>query len=58
MASILLIGPGAIGATLAAWLCQDDRHRVTVAARTPFESIETQTPGGVIRATPQRSCAT
>ncbi len=53
MASILLIGPGAIGATLAAWLCQDDRHQVTVAARTPFDSIETQTPSGVIRAKPR-----
>jgi 2-dehydropantoate 2-reductase len=53
MASILLIGPGAIGATLTAWLAQDDRHGVTVAARTPFDSIEVQTPEGVIRAKPQ-----
>jgi 2-dehydropantoate 2-reductase len=53
MASILLIGPGAIGATLAAWLCQDDRHHVTVAARTAFDSIESTTPSGVIRARPQ-----
>jgi 2-dehydropantoate 2-reductase len=53
MPSILLVGPGAIGATLAAWLCQDDRHEVAVAARTPFDSIEVQTPQGVIRASPQ-----
>jgi 2-dehydropantoate 2-reductase len=53
MASILLIGPGAIGATLAAWLYQDDRHQVAVAARTPFESLEVQTPEGVIRASPR-----
>ena len=53
MASILLIGPGAIGATLAAWLAQDDRHDVAVAARTPFDSIEVQTPEGVIRAKPR-----
>jgi 2-dehydropantoate 2-reductase len=53
MASILLIGPGAIGATLAAWLCQDDRHDVAVAARTPFDAIEVQTPEGVIRAKPR-----
>jgi 2-dehydropantoate 2-reductase len=52
MASILLIGPGAIGATLAAWLYQDDRHQVAVAARTPFTSLEVQTPEGVIRASP------
>jgi len=53
MASILLIGPGAIGATLAAWLAQDDRHKLTIAARTPFESLEVTTPQGVIRATPR-----
>lgn len=53
MSSILLVGPGAIGATLAAWLCQDDRHRVTVAARTAFDSIESTTPSGVIRARPR-----
>jgi 2-dehydropantoate 2-reductase len=53
MASILLIGPGAIGATLAAWLCQDDRHRITVASRSDFSSIETTTPQGVIRASPR-----
>ena len=53
MADILLIGPGAIGATLAAWLCQDDRHQVAVAARTPFDAIEVQTPEGVIHAKPR-----
>jgi 2-dehydropantoate 2-reductase len=53
MASILLIGPGAIGATLAAWLCQDDRHDVAVAVRTPFDAIEVKTPEGVIHAKPR-----
>ena len=53
MPTILLIGPGAIGATLAAWLCQDEQHQVTVAARTPFDSLEATTPEGVIRARPR-----
>lgn len=53
MASVLLVGPGAIGATLAAWLAQDDRHDVAVAARTPFDNLEVQTPQGVIRAKPR-----
>jgi 2-dehydropantoate 2-reductase len=53
MTTITLIGPGAIGATLAAWLSQDDRHQVAVAARTPFDSIEVQTPEGVIHAKPR-----
>lgn len=52
MASILVIGPGAIGATLAGWLCQDDRHHVAVAARTSFDAIEVRTPEGVIHANP------
>ena len=53
MAEILLIGPGAIGATLAGWLSQDDRHEVAVAARTPFDAIEVQTPEGLIHAKPR-----
>ena len=51
--SILLVGPGAIGATLATWLSQDDRNEVTVAVRTPLDSLEVRTPQGVIRATPR-----
>ena len=53
MASILLIGPGAIGATLAAWLAQDDRHQLVLAARTPLNSIEVNTPSDIIRASPR-----
>ena len=52
MAEILLIGPGAIGATLAGWLAQDDRHEVSVAVRTPLDAIELRTPEGVIHAKP------
>jgi 2-dehydropantoate 2-reductase len=53
MAKLLVIGPGAIGATLAAWLCQDDGHAVTVAVRTPFSMIESSTPDGIIWAKPR-----
>jgi 2-dehydropantoate 2-reductase len=51
--TILLVGPGAIGGTLAAWLAQDDRNDVTVGVRTPIDSLEVTTPQGIIRAKPR-----
>jgi len=53
MANITIIGPGAIGGTVAAWLAQDPRHRITVAARTRLDRLEVQTPQGVISAQPR-----
>jgi ketopantoate reductase len=50
---ITIVGPGAIGGTMAAWLAQDPRHRITVVARTAFDRLEVQTPdGGVIKSQP------
>jgi 2-dehydropantoate 2-reductase len=53
MANIAVIGPGAIGGTMAAWLAQDPRHSVTVAARTAFQQLILDTPDGSIAATPR-----
>jgi 2-dehydropantoate 2-reductase len=53
MADITLIGPGAIGSMLAAWLAQNPEHRITVAARTPFDSIVLETPDGRLDASPR-----
>jgi 2-dehydropantoate 2-reductase len=53
MPSITLLGPGAIGATLATWLAQAPHNTVTVAARTPFDRLEVTTPDGVMCATPR-----
>jgi 2-dehydropantoate 2-reductase len=53
MTTIAIIGPGAIGGVLAAWLGQDPDHDVTVCARTPFERLEVETPGGEIVASPR-----
>lgn len=53
MANITLIGPGAIGATLAAWLAQHPQHQVSVGVRTPFDSIVLDTPAGRIEAAPR-----
>src|SRR6185437_12805785 len=51
--SIALIGPGAIGATVAAWLAQSPDLALTLCARTPFERLEIETPGGTITAEPE-----
>ena len=51
MARIAVIGAGAIGGTLAAWLAQ--AHEVTVCARTPLADLEIETPERVIRAAPR-----
>jgi 2-dehydropantoate 2-reductase len=53
MTQIALVGPGAIGGTLAAWLAQNPRLNVTVAARTPFDHLEVTTPFGPISARPR-----
>ncbi|GLQ08442.1 putative 2-dehydropantoate 2-reductase [Devosia yakushimensis] len=52
MTTIAIIGPGAIGGTLAAWLAQDPALAVTVCARTPFDGLRVETPEGVITAQP------
>lgn len=53
MTTIAIIGPGAIGGILAAWLAQDPNHDVTVCARTPFDRLEVETPSGSITASPR-----
>ncbi|PTS83861.1 MULTISPECIES: 2-dehydropantoate 2-reductase [unclassified Caulobacter] len=52
MTTIALIGPGAVGGTIAAWLAQNPALSVTVCARKPFAGLEIQTPGGPIIADP------
>ena len=53
MTSIALIGPGAIGGTVAAWLAQDEALDVSVCARTRFDDLVVETPEGVISAKPK-----
>jgi 2-dehydropantoate 2-reductase len=50
--NITVIGPGAIGGLMAAWLCQDAANAVTVAARTPFSGLTLRTPDGDLHAEP------
>ena len=53
MARITLIGPGAIGSTLAAWLSRNPEHEITIAARTAFSSIVLENPVGRIETAPR-----
>jgi len=52
MTSVAVIGPGAIGGTVAAWLAQDPAFDITVCARSPLDNLRIETPDGVITASP------
>lgn len=47
---VAVIGPGAVGGTLAAWLSQ--AHEVTLCARTAFDRLQVETPEGPLVADP------
>jgi len=53
MPTIAIVGPGAIGGILAAWLAQDPNNEVTVCARSAFDRLEVETPEGRIEASPR-----
>jgi len=53
MISVAIVGPGAIGGTVAAWLAQNPNIDVTLCARTPLERLRIETPDGVIEAKPR-----
>ena len=52
MTTIAVIGPGAIGGTVAAWLAQSPDFTLTLCARTPLDDLRVETPNGVITANP------
>lgn len=53
MTTIAVIGPGAIGGTVAAWLAQNPDFVITLCARTPLDDLRVETPQGPIMATPE-----
>jgi 2-dehydropantoate 2-reductase len=54
MSSLAIIGPGAIGGTIAAHLFANGAHDVTLCVRTPFDSLEVEVPDGtMLRANPR-----
>lgn len=52
MPSISIIGPGAIGGTLAGWLAQQSANDVSICARTRFDQLVLDTPSGTIVTSP------
>jgi len=50
---ITVVGPGAIGGLVAARLCQDSAHNVTVVARTPVDRLCLETPDGRLDVSPR-----
>jgi 2-dehydropantoate 2-reductase len=52
MQKIAIVGPGAVGGTVAAWLAHNLEFAVTVCARTTFKDLKVETPDGEIAATP------
>ncbi|PKP85980.1 MAG: 2-dehydropantoate 2-reductase [Alphaproteobacteria bacterium HGW-Alphaproteobacteria-16] len=52
MTRIAVIGTGAVGATVAAWLIANPAHAVTLCARTPFETLRVETPEGELLSNP------
>ena len=47
-----MVGTGAVGASIAAWLIAAPGHDVTLCARTPFDRLRVETPDGLLESNP------
>ncbi len=50
MTRVAVVGPGAIGGTVAAWRAREPGVALVLCARTPFETLVLEAPGGTIEA--------
>ncbi|MBL9214333.1 MAG: 2-dehydropantoate 2-reductase [Opitutaceae bacterium] len=53
MARIAIVGPGAIGGVVAAWLEKAGRHELVLCARRPLARLEVETPQGPLHFQPK-----
>lgn len=53
MTRIAVVGTGAVGSSIAAWLIAAPGHDVTLCVRTPFETLRVETPEGMLESTPR-----
>lgn len=52
MTRIAIVGPGAVGGVVAAWLNASGRHEVVLCARRPLGPMTVEVPGRTFRFTP------
>src|SRR4051812_43310241 len=52
MARIAIVGPGAVGGVMTAWLEKTARHEVILCARRPLGELRVETPQGELTAKP------
>jgi len=52
MTSVAIIGPGAVGGAIAAWLSRNPTLDISLCARTSFARLEVETPAGTLTANP------
>ena len=52
MSRIAIVGPGAVGGVMAAWLSKTGRHEVILCARRPLGELHVETPNGLLVARP------
>src|SRR5476649_1525053 len=50
MARIAIVGPGALGGVMAAWLAHSGTHEVILCARRPLPELVVETPEEIITA--------
>jgi 2-dehydropantoate 2-reductase len=53
LSRIAIVGPGAVGCTVGAWLSDRGGHEVVLCARRPLERLEVETPDGKLVTTPR-----
>ena len=52
MSRIAIIGPGAVGATIAAWLTHTGQHEIFLCARRPLSGLTVETTAGIMAIQP------
>jgi 2-dehydropantoate 2-reductase len=53
MSRIAIVGPGAVGSVIAAWLHETQRHELTLCSRRPFTELHVQTTARSVTFSPR-----